>query len=179
MSKVFDMASELRNNPHGEVDQKTRLTILEWEIRKMPVIEDSGAWSGLLPCIEEDKTLEVFQLALLVYLERASDNSVSQSAALRSRVNTAFRLLSKVRTFQRQFPLLILGSEARTDEDRIVVLDLISRTEKNSSARSLRSIKNTLQSLWAQDDLAQDRDPSYIDKFRAVLGSNQTLLSFI
>jgi hypothetical protein len=44
--------------------------------------------------------------------------------------------------------------EARTDEDRVVILDLISRTEENTSVRSLQGIKGIIQSLWVQDDLA-------------------------
>ncbi len=129
-----------------EFNSENLLTILEWKIRTIPVSE------GPLPpgkiIMEESKTLEIFQLALLVYIERASGSSPGQSENMRSRLNRAFVIFSQVKTWQRQFPLLILGCEARADEDRIVVLDLISRTEENTNTRNLRGMKDILQSLW-------------------------------
>jgi len=64
---------------------------------------------------------------------------------------------------QRQFPLLILGCEARTDEDRMVVLDLISGTEQSKSVCTLGNVKSLIQSLWAQDDLTE-QELGYVDK---------------
>jgi hypothetical protein len=59
-----------------------------------------------------------------------------------------------------------------------VVLDLISRTEENTSVRSLRGMKGIIQSLWAQDDLAE-HDLGYTDKIKAILSSSEVLPSFI
>jgi hypothetical protein len=123
---------------------------------------------------EDSRTLEIFQLALLVFIERASGGSPGKSEKLRTWLNKAYAIFSQLKTWQRQFPLLILGYEARTDEDRMVILDLISRTEENTSVRSLQGMKG----LWAQDDLAE-QDLGYTDKINAILSSSEVLPSFI
>jgi hypothetical protein len=127
---------------------------------------------------EDSRALEIFQLALLVYIERASGGSPEKSEKLRTWLNKAFAIFSQLDTWQRQFPLLILGCEARTDEERMVILDLISRTEENTSVRNLRGMQGIIQSLWAQDDLAE-QDLGYTDKIKAILSSSKVLPSFI
>jgi len=153
MSEVFEFVSEISDGRLHGIDQKNRLTILEWKIRKIPTLKCD---SDLPEVIREDAaTLELFQLTMLVYLRRALGSSLRNSEDVRSSIDRAFTIFSRLRTLQRQFPLFILGSEARTDEDRMVVLDLISRSEEDTSVRSLRSMKRVIQSLWAQDDLAE------------------------
>ena len=96
---------------------------------------------------------------------------------MRSRIEKSLLIFSRAATLQRQFPLLILGCEARTDEDRMVVLDLMSRTEKNTGIRNLQCMRGIIQSLWAQDDLAE-KEIGYTEKMRAVLSSSGILPSF-
>lgn len=125
----------------------------------------------------DSKTQELFKLSLLVYLERTLGDSPGQSAKLRKMINKAFSTFSELKALPWRFILLILGCEARSDEDRIVVLDLISRTENSNSVRSLQSMKGTIESLWAQDDL-WDQELNYTDKFTAVVSSSEILPSF-
>ena len=160
------------------VDYKNLLTMFEWRIRKFRACEVRKDSPPGQMATEDSRTLEIFQLALLVFIERASGGSPGKSEKLRTLLNKAFAIFSQLKTWQRKFPLLILGCEARTDEDRMVVLDLISRTEENTSVRSLRGMKGIIQSLWAQDDLAE-HDLGYTDKIKAILSSSEVLPSFI
>ena len=176
--KVFNTILSPPSRASWEAENKNLLTVLEWEIRKFNIVK--GPPPDIPPChITEDwRDLELFQLTLLVYLERASGRSSGQSGKLRLRINKAFTIFSQLGTCQRRFPLLILGCEAQTDEERIVLLDLVTRTEENSSVRNFRSMKDILQSLWAQDDLAE-KNLGYSEKIKAVLNSSEILLSFI
>jgi len=178
ISEVFNLVWELSDTCSSGVSHRNLLTILEWKIRKLPVLEEHKHPHPGQTVTEDSMMQEVVQLTLLVYIERVTGSSPGQSENMRSRIGRAFAIFSLVETWQRQFPLLILGCEARTDEERLVILDLISRTEENTSVRSLGSMKGILQSLWAQDDLAE-RELGYTDKIRAVLSSSEILPSFI
>jgi len=175
VSEVFNMALEPPNGQSQVVDDNNLLTILEWKIRSIPVRDDPLPSEMIA---EESRALELFQLALLVYLKRVSGSSLRQSEKMQSMLNRAFTIFSQIKTCQRYFPLVIIGCEATTEHDRIVVLDLISRTEKYSYTRSLQHMKAIIQSLWAQDDLSGGV-LGYKDKIKAVLSSSETLPSFI
>jgi len=178
VSEAFNIVLESPDVHSRGIDNQNLLTILEWRISKIPV------WGGCEDptpgqmVTEDFRCLELFQLAILVYLQRASGKSPEQSENMRSRLARAFTIFSQIETMQRQFPMLILACEARTDDDRIIVLDLISRTEENQVLRSLGSMRGIIQSLWAQDDLAE-REINYTDKIKVVLSSREILPSFI
>lgn len=154
------------------MNHKNLLLVLEHRIRNFAAYE-CPPLSG-----PEDLTIQVFQLALLVYLERTSGMSLRQSQEIEVRIERAFRLFERLETMERQFPVLILGCEARRDEDRVVVLDLIERTERRTGARSFRSTRRVLERLWAQDDL-MERELGYTEKMRTILSSGENLLSFV
>ena len=156
---------------------KNLLTILEWKVRRFPACDLLQDATRSSTTIDDSRSQELFQLALLVYLERVAGGTPKESANMRERLKRAFCIFSGMGTMQRQFPLLILGCEARTDEERMVVLDLIARTEEHTSVRSLESVKSIIQSLWAQDDLAE-REIDYGDKMTAVVSSSFILPSF-
>lgn len=178
VSEVFETIWGPSKPSSRNVDDTSLLLILEWRIRQSVVLTEfkeplPGEWLS-----ECEGTLIIYHLALLVYLERASGVTSQASNTLRSRIHRALNIFSHLKTLQRHFPLLIIGCEARGDEERLIVLDLISRTEQKSSVRSLESVKGLIQSLWAQDDLA-DQDLNYTEKVRAVMSSRASLPAFV
>lgn len=76
------------------------------------------------------------------------------------------------------FPLLIVGCEARTDDQRMSILDIIERTMKTSSLRSLRGLWNIFQRIWVQDDLAVDHEIDYLTKLDAIITSHYVMPTF-
>lgn len=51
--------------------------------------------------------------------------------------------------------MFVLGCEARTDEQRGVILSIMEGTERTAASRSLNYLRRILNALWAQDDLAE------------------------
>ncbi|KAJ2980343.1 hypothetical protein NUW58_g6967 [Xylaria curta] len=84
----------------------------------------------------------------------STSGAVDEAFRRQQHIKKAFSLLSQLSSCERQFPVFILGCEARADEQRTIVLDLISRTEENSASRSFNHVKLLLEAIWAQDDLA-------------------------
>jgi len=94
-------------------------------------------------------------------------------------VERAYTLLDHLQTFNPAFPLLIIGCEARTDEQRMRLLEHIERAMKTSSLRSLHGLQNILQQVWVQDDLAVDYKLDYLNRLDAVISSYRIMPSFV
>ncbi|KAL2752600.1 hypothetical protein ACRALDRAFT_2113249 [Sodiomyces alcalophilus JCM 7366] len=153
-------------------DHKEFLKILDWRIRSLGLagMANNSPQTLLM--------LELYQLAMLVYLNRASGDLLNQSARTKQQIEKAFLMFPLLESCDRQFPVFVLGCEAKTDEQRAVVLDLISRTEPRNSSRSFNYVRLLTQAIWAQDDLA-DGDLDYSDKISRVISRCSILPTFV
>ncbi|KAL9115145.1 MAG: hypothetical protein Q9227_000939 [Pyrenula ochraceoflavens] len=123
--------------------------------------------------------LELFRLAGLVYLERASKNFSGQSTELNQWAEKAFSIFSELQYCRHPFPIFIFGCEAHDDDRRMVILDLITRTEQHPHIRNLQDTRELLQSAWIHEDLEVDREVEYIRKLNLVLSSSDVVPSFM
>jgi hypothetical protein len=121
---------------------------------------------------------ELFKLAGLIYLKRASRNFSGTSPHIDMMVEKTYILLDGLGTLNLTFPLLIVGCEARTDKQRMRILEQIEKAMTSSSLRSLHGLRNILEQIWVQDDLAVGYELDYVNKLDVVIGSYQTIPSF-
>ncbi|KAG6359404.1 hypothetical protein INS49_012925 [Diaporthe citri] len=143
-------------------DHKAFLTVLDWRIRTVPVLLKPDE------AVDITTAVEIYRLAVHVYVNRVSENVLGQAARTQQRIDEGFALLSQLPSCERQFPILVLGCEARTDDQRAIILDLISRTEKRVTSRSFNHVTVLLHALWAQDDLA-DSELNYWTKLTSII----------
>lgn len=154
-------------------DYKGYIEVLDWRIRKLPIPEvtsDSG---------DSTLVMKLYQLALLLYLNRSSDGLIDQPLRTQQQIEQAFIILPRLEWCKQQFPIYVIGCEAQTDEQRAVILDLISRTEKKSTSRSFNHCKGLLEAIWAQNDLAQWNNISYCRKLSSIMSRCKTAPSFV
>ena len=119
------------------------------------------------------KVTELYQLALLIYLERCGHNAIGETTKIAALVQRAFRLLDELGTCNWPFLLLILGCEARSDAERLKMLDLVAAAEvqvKERRSLNLDYAKNMVQFFWIQDDLGT-RPQSYMAMMDTVFGT--------
>ncbi|EFQ36230.1 hypothetical protein CGRA01v4_04668 [Colletotrichum graminicola] len=134
---------------------------------------------------EEDADIvygaEIWRIATRVYLARASQNRWEQSADLDSMIDAQFVRITTFYSCRHFFPMFILACEARTDERRAAVIGLIDRTERSARTRSLKGLRNLVQSIWVQQDLHADRDllVNYHGIISTVVSSGTTPSSFV
>ena len=165
-----DFSPDTSDDAH---DHKSFVKVLDWRIRSLPipkVTEDS-----------DDATLvmKLYQLAMLVYLNRSSQGLIDQPIRTQQQIDQAFTILQRLSSCKQQFPIYIIGCESRTDEQRAVILDVILRTEKLSWSRSFNHCKRLLQASWAQDDLAGWNDISYRSKLSSTMGLAEIVPAFV
>lgn len=153
------------------------LRVTDWRIRKVPMPKfphDDGDVSN-----DETLIMHLYQLAMLVFLDRRTEDAIDQPVKTRQYIDKAFSIFPRLRFCKQQFPIHVIGCEARTDEQRAVILDIISRTEKMSSSRSFNYCKRILQAVWAQDDLKEGNNVSYRDMLTSVISHCVIVPAFI
>ncbi|KAK1572978.1 fungal-specific transcription factor domain-containing protein [Colletotrichum navitas] len=134
---------------------------------------------------EEDADIvygaEIWRIATRIYLARASQNRWEPSADLDSVIDAQFVRITTFYSCRHFFPMFILSCEARTDERRAAIIGLIDRTERSARTRSLKGLRDLIQSIWVQQDLHADSDllVNYHGIISTVVSSGTTPLSFV
>ncbi|KAI0856237.1 fungal-specific transcription factor domain-containing protein [Xylaria cubensis] len=138
-AETYDSAPLGEHSCKVTTNQEEFVRILDWRLRSTSTAD------------------EAFRLAALVYLDRITDSLIIEPSRTQENITRAFAHLSKLPYYKRQLPIFILGCEARSDEQRAIILDLISRTEENTAVRSFNHVKVLLAAVWAQDDLVDEQ----------------------
>jgi hypothetical protein len=99
---------------------------------------------------------------------------------LDSLIDALFNGPVKTCNCQHFFPLLILACEARKDEQRVAILNLIDRTQRDTRIRSIKGVTHAIQSIWVHQDLHADGDllVNYLDLLSIGISSGSTIPSF-
>lgn len=156
-------------------DYKTFLKVICWRIRSLPIPTSQDYDPDFV------LTMQLYQLAILLHFNRSFEGLIDQPFRMQELIDSSFAILSRLKVCTQQFPLHVVGCEARTDEQRAVVLDVISRTEKMSSSRSFYYCKRILEAVWAQNDLASadEINIGYRDKLTRVMSHCASVPSFV
>ncbi|KAJ4214609.1 hypothetical protein NW759_010163 [Fusarium solani] len=170
LSEVCDTVVEPSDPRFHESDYQQYLKLLEWKLRRINVSTDGNNTLVEGSRSNSDRAVELYQLATLIYLKRASADNPKERSRLPEWIERSFDILSYSEDCQWPFPLLILGCEARTDDQRTMILDLISKTERNIHFRKLDSINMMIQRIWVQNDLVEE-EFNYVHKLGVVLSS--------
>jgi hypothetical protein len=122
---------------------------------------------------------ELYRLAGLIYLYRGAQRLPPRASKVTSVVDQAFETMGKLDTCDRAFPIFILGCEARNDEERLLILNLIQRTQASGTMGNISRAQQLMEATWAQDDLNIDDELDYITKFETVMSMYNELPSFV
>jgi hypothetical protein len=175
--KIFTTTSDSSDPRYHSEEYRERIKNLKQSVNNFSTTTAQHAEGDADAPPQTDTVLELYKLASLIYLERQSTNFSGQSEEIESWTGRAFPLLAQLSEFEQPFPLFILGCEARTDEQRGVVLELIARTDLVSRSRNLQYIAHIIRSNWVQDDLA-DGMLDYGEKLESIFNSMEIVPSF-
>lgn len=179
LSEVFSTVCELSDKSQDTGDYADYLKILDWKLRRI----DAASLSKQAPThtsnTKFDTVIELYRLATLIYLRRASAGILQMDEKFMEWIEQALALLTQLPACHWPFPLLIFGCEAETDEQRIIILDLITRTKNTAQVPNLKTVERAIQMIWVQEDLlTQDLD--YVRKLGIILSTtHSTVPAFI
>ncbi|KAE8446305.1 hypothetical protein EG329_012052 [Mollisiaceae sp. DMI_Dod_QoI] len=177
---MFEMIRNPTDSLYLSDEYENSLRCLENRITNIVPLAPGGL-SDTIPDLSTAwvAAIELFKLAALIYLKRASRNFSGSSPEIDAMVARAYILLDDLETFNSAFPLLIIGCEARTDEKRMNILQYVERAMETSGLRSVLGLRDVLQRIWVQDDLAVDYELDYLGRLDVVISSYRIMPSFV
>ncbi|KAG7405113.1 hypothetical protein Forpe1208_v014888 [Fusarium oxysporum f. sp. rapae] len=124
--------------------------------------------------------LELYRVATRIYIARVSQSPWEVPALLDSLVDALFNGPVASCTCIHFFPLLILACESRRDDQRVAILNLIDRTQRDARIRSMKAVTNAIQAIWVQQDLHADSEVlvNYMDLLSIGISSSSSIPSF-
>jgi hypothetical protein len=148
-----------------------RLKALEDRIGSLPIMAVSTSFGA-----DDAVAVQVYQMATRIYFARASQSSWKLSTKIDSVIDKVFAGPLPGHACGHYFPVFILACEARTDEQRTTILNLIDRTERSTRIKGMGGLRHTIQSIWVQQDLHADSDllVNYLGMMSAVISSSNT-----
>jgi hypothetical protein len=168
---VFNSVTVASNPRYDTKEYRNHLQILDWKLQNI----GQHATTDLDASDEQpafNMAVELYRLSALIYLRRASAGILDLEKNFNDWVDQAFILFAHLPTCQWPFPLFIFGCEARDDERRLIILDLIHRTTKDGRYRNLAPVKRLIEMIWVQQDLLDERF-DYVSKLGIILSSTQ------
>lgn len=175
LSEICGTLVDPRDPTSRNEEYQDHLKDLERRIRNVPI---GLASAGSNP--HNILAMEIYQMATHIYLVRASQSPWEAVPSLEYSMDALLSGPAKSCSCEHFFPLLILACEARRDEQRVAIINLIERTQRDAGIRSTQEVRNTIQSVWVQQDLHRDDDVlvDYPGIMSAVISSSNTVPSF-
>jgi hypothetical protein len=180
LSETCDILLDPKDPRSHEESYQNLLKGLERSINQLSLSSSKNA-ASLKPSESIPINVEIYQIATLIYLVRASQSPWEPSVNLDSLVERAFSIPARGHICGHFFPLFILACEARREEHRALILNVIDRIDNDAHMRSIKAYRAEIQSFWAQQDLHADSDlvMNYLSVMSAVISSNNALLSYV
>lgn len=175
LSEISDTLIDPRDPRSSDSEYQNHLKDIDRRIKDVPV-KSNTAKSDLDPTF----AVELYQMATQIYLMRASQSPWEPSANLDPLIEAAFSGPVQYCSCEHFFPLLILACEAHKDEQRAAIMNLVERTQRDHRIRSIQAVKDTIQSIWVQQDLHKDDDVlvDYLEIMSTVISSSNSVPSF-
>lgn len=152
--------SEPDSNPASGRNFQKRV-VLEEKLRMLSqrLSPDEVTNSTPVQIKDTSATAELYRLAGLLYLQRvvpAAGDEVRRAAYLQQ----AFTALRTVQVATSPWPIFITACEARTEEERAQIFDVLERMDEVRNVGNVRVMHSIIETIWKQQDLWDSSDKS-------------------
>ncbi|KAI1022176.1 hypothetical protein LB504_007293 [Fusarium proliferatum] len=170
LSEAFNAATVPSDPRYETKAHRSHLETLDWKLRNLEKKAPDNNSSADTAHPAFDLVVELYRLATLIYLRRASAGILPLDQKFTTWVGQAFELLERLPACQWPFPLLIFGCEAESDRQRMIILDVMDRTSENMQYRNIATVKRVIETVWVQKDLYTE-EMNYVRKLGVILSS--------
>jgi hypothetical protein len=164
MSTIFDIAMR----PEVSFSKRQELLGVESQLRRMisalPKLTNSDETSSSLHV-----TTQLHCIAALIYMNRATLGYDGTEPSHQTLVHKGLEVLSSIVPCENPWALFIIGCEVRSDLPRLVILEIISRSKRESRIGHLDVVKGLVEAVWNYDDLDPDARLDYNKKLLSIV----------
>jgi len=121
---------------------------------------------------------ELYRLACMLYLERICRKNAKENEKVQRLISEAMDVMRVVCTCERPWPLFIIAMEARSEEERKLVMDVLGESLKRRPLGNLPLLRRMITAAWVQQDLYEgdEYDPMVI--YSSTISGNRVPPSF-
>jgi hypothetical protein len=116
----------------------------------------------------------VFQLAVIIYLDRVVRGSPMSSPLSRASAKEAFSILQDLGVCERPFPMFMLAFQAEVESDRVLMLHALQSSKRKRALSNLDLTEQMIQRIWAQQDLHGGEGGDALLVINAIFSACQT-----
>ncbi|KAL2066915.1 hypothetical protein VTL71DRAFT_1339 [Oculimacula yallundae] len=98
-------------------------------------------------------TAELYRISTHVYLCQTVSNNSEDNSRLRHLVSEALLVLKKLVICTSPWPLFIIACEIATDEERIIILDILVKMQTVRRIGNVAIMRNIIKAVWKRTDL--------------------------
>ncbi|KAK1241967.1 hypothetical protein MKX07_007790 [Trichoderma sp. CBMAI-0711] len=120
----------------------------------------------------------MYQLAVLIYLDRVVRGSFAESRLSRASAEEAFGLLRDLGSCERPFIMVMLALQAENDSDRLLILSTLKNAFHERPLSNLASTEHIIRRMWAQHDLHGSAQADALKILNTVISTNEIPPSF-
>ncbi|OSZ99893.1 Zn2Cys6 transcriptional regulator [Trichoderma parareesei] len=120
----------------------------------------------------------MYQLAVLIYLDRVVRGSFAESRLSRASAEEAFGLLRDLGSCERPFIMVMLALQAENDSDRLLILSTLKNAIHERPLSNLASTEHIIRRMWAQHDLHGSAQADALKILNTVISTNEIPPSF-
>lgn len=141
------------------------------------IVEDSA--SGALDESKILNTAEFYRLATLIYLHRSVIGSPSNSTVMKELVARSLDLLQRMNTCTSPWPLFMTACEVTSDEQRIKILDVMEKAQRERRIGNVKLIRDIIEAVWKQRDLHPSQEGKTRVDWKRLVDMENQIPSFI
>ncbi|KAH0426079.1 zinc-finger transcription factor [Colletotrichum camelliae] len=179
---ILNLLSEVCDTVLDPRDPRTSDTMYQHHLQdlKSRVGNVSIESASAKPTSDSMFAVHLYQIATQIYLARVSQSPWKPTEDLDALVDAAFSGPIQSCSCEHFFPLLILACEAHRDDQRLAIINLIERTQRDTRIRSIDGVRSTVRSIWAQQDLHKDDEilMDYLGIMTTAISSGSAVPSF-
>jgi hypothetical protein len=152
LCEVIDIVLDC-HDPHYHTQEHLRAIVSldrrlqNLEQKQSPVTDEVDE---LIHCLN---IAELYRLAVLIYLYRAAKGESRGSATASRIISIAYGILERIGYCERPWPLFIIALEARSEDQRATVLDVLEQTLKRQPLGAMEVANRMIRDAWVQQDL--------------------------
>jgi hypothetical protein len=119
---------------------------------------------------------ELFRLAGLIYLHRMAKAESWDSVPLL--LSKAYDLLRELEVCEPPWPLFVIGMEARTDDERLLILTIMKKSIERRPLGNMSLVNRMILAAWVQQDLHSGANVDPLTIYTEVISGNRVPPSF-
>lgn len=125
------------------------------------------------------RTAELYRIAALIYIHEAVIQKPTSSLEIQALVEMALAVLGELEVCTSPWPLFVVACEVIGDEQRMIILDILEKMQKERRIGNVEIIRTIIEAVWKRTDLNTAANLSARIDWRDLVDTSRQIPSFI